>query len=122
MRCVIYSLDFEPITVIALDRWCLDHLQQHNRVSLQAIEEPPMQMPDPDEEITVSLRVVRLEAIWITRGDRRRFPVLFTSDEESALLLKSTFLAGQQRALQQECHTAFVRGAMWLYFKTGDSE
>ena len=56
-----------------------------------------------------SLKTVEIFAERIVRRGREHM-MLFTRDEESALLLKCAFLPGQQAGLQKREREAFVRG------------
>jgi len=123
MRVVIYDReDMEPITVISLPDWGRDYLreieqgQRGTEVTFPVIQ--PMRAgnwnsPAPAAELTdlrKSTCRLRFEPIWEGHdGKRRRLMWLCTTmDGETALLLRSTFLPGQQAAVNEEREKAFV--------------
>lgn len=127
MRVVIYDReDMEPITVITLPEWGRDYLreiEQGHRSS--EITFPVMQPMRAREFSDVASHVdpidfrmstcrLRFDPIWAGHeGKRRRLMWLCTTmDGETALLLKSTFLPGQQAAVNGEREKAFVSGLM----------
>lgn len=127
MRVVIYDReDMEPITVISLPEWGRDYLREIEQgkrgpdITFAVI--PPMRAgnwggadldasPADFRKHTCRLR---FEPIWEGHeGKRRRLMWLCTTmDGETALLLKSTFLPGQQAAVNEEREKAFVSGLM----------
>ena len=110
MRVVLYADDMEPITVIDLPAMAEGYLNERGVVRL-AVMLPPMlsvlaaQHP-PERD---SLKTVEIFAERIIRHGREHM-MLFTRDEESALLLKCAFLPGQQAGLQEREREAFARG------------
>lgn len=112
MRVVLYADDMEPITVIDLPALAEGYLAERGMVRL-AVMLPPMlsvlaatQAPKFDDCKTVTIFGER----FIRHG--REHMMLFTRDEESALLLKCAFLPGQQAGLQERERTAFARGVL----------
>ena len=110
MRTVLYADDMEPITVIELPELAVRYLNERGMVRL-AVSMPPLlsvlaakQEPSIDDFRTVTISAERLIC------HKREHIMLFTSDEESALLLKCTFLPGQQASLQEHERAAFARG------------
>ena len=110
MRVVIYATDFEPITVVELSDFAMKHLEKHGRVPL-AISLPPILVPStlngtPDRYDSWQVN------IWAERLNfhGNNHLMLFTRDEESALLLKATFLAGQRSSLQELERGSYARG------------
>lgn len=110
MRVVLYADDMEPITVIDLPALAEVYLNERGMVLL-AVMLPPMlsviaaQHP-PGRD---SIKTVEIFAERIVRHGREHM-MLFTRDEESALLLKCAFLPGQQAGLQERERDAFARG------------
>lgn len=120
MRVVLYTDDMEPITVIDLpamaerylsERWMarLDVMLPLN-LSVLSAAQPPVR----NDLKTVTIYSER----FIRHG--REHTMLFTSDEESALLLKCAFLPGQQAGLQERERAAFARGFMDALVKLGN--
>lgn len=112
MRVVIFAeSDFEPITAVMLGPSAIHHLRNNETLQL-AVMMPPMLEPwnagvVPD----FRMRTVRLRPVWIRNPHwpQDNF-VLVTHDEQSAMLLKSEFLPGQQAELSRRQESAFVRG------------
>ena len=110
MRSVLYTHDLEPITIIDVNHWMLKHLDEHKCVVL------PVQLQLPRVERyedligqRIKFHIVRITAerhVWRNVESY----MLFTEDEESALLLKAAFLPGQQSALNQRERDAMARG------------
>lgn len=120
MRVVLYADDMEPITVIDLPTMADRYLNEHGMVRL-AVLLPPMlsvlaakQSPKLGDCKTVTIFGERL----IRHG--REHMMLFTRDEESALLLKCAFLPGQQAGLQEREREAFARGFLKALARVGD--
>lgn len=109
MRVVLYAHDMEPITVLELSSWAYDFLQERGQVSLAVI--PPVKYVPPTE---LDLDVCKIWQVHITaeilhrHGERHL--MLFTHDEEQALMLKSAFLPGQRSTLQEHERKAFADG------------
>lgn len=90
MNVVIYTTDFEPITVVDLPRTALDKLEQTGGIRLAL-------GPDKDESgksITPPICTVIMCKLRWFNGEEK--PILVTKDEESALLLKPDWLPGQR--------------------------
>lgn len=120
MRVVLYADDMEPITVIDLPALAKGYLNERGMVRL-AVQLPPMlsvlaaqQAPRFDGCKTVTIFAER----FVRNG--REHMMLFTRDEESALLLKCAFLPGQQAGLQERERTAFARGFLEALARVGD--
>jgi len=120
MRVVLYADDMEPITVIDLPAMAEGYLNETGMVRL-AVKLPPMlsvmaaqQAPVHDVLKTVTIFAER----FVRRG--REHTMLFTRDEESALLLKCAFLPGQQSGLQERERAAFAHGFLDALVKLGN--
>ena len=108
MRAVLYAEDFEPITVIELTPFAADHLQQRGMVRLAV--QTPVQVSSTHTALSdFSFRTVTIHAELLRRGKHTHL-MLFTQDEESALLLKSAFLPGQHKDVQGREKQAFAQG------------
>ncbi|WP_248769083.1 hypothetical protein [Pseudomonas sp. MWU12-2345] len=111
MRAVLYTHDMEPITVIELEPWAWEFLREQGQVRL-AVYRPACVRHDPDETpqpFDMSQWIVRITAEVLVRGQHSSL-MLFTNDEEAALLLKSVFLPGQHREVQDREKSAFAQG------------
>jgi len=90
VNVVIYTTDFEPITVIDLPRTVLDKIEQTGGVRLALGS-------DKDESgntITPQMCTITLVKLRWFNGEEK--PILVTKDEELALLLKPDWLPGQR--------------------------
>lgn len=98
MRVVLYSAaDMQPITILDLPQPLLEFGAQQGRVYLHAIRpfnqfsrdanEPPSALIRPD--------VVAIDFERFTRRGQEHF-LLTTNDDELALLLRASWLPGQQ--------------------------
>jgi len=101
MNVVLYTTDFEPITVIDLPMWMLDHLEKYGGVKV-AIKRPVTQ--DFIERVAigtvegpecVTIRQARLK--W---ADGTVKTILVTEDDVLALTLKPEWLPGQRLQVQ----------------------
>lgn len=114
MRTVLYAHDMEPITVFDLNQWAHDFLLEHGSVRL-AIQTPMQaavdlaQVNPPSPMTTMDRFVVHITAERFMRNGKQTL-LLFTHDEEAALLLKADFLPGQLRGVQEMERGAYAKG------------
>lgn len=120
MRVVLYADDMEPITVIELSALAEGYLNERGIVRL-AVMLPPMlsvleaqQAPARGDCKTVTIFAER----FVRHG--RDHMMLFTRDEESALLLKCAFLPGRRAGLQEREREAFARGFLAALARVGN--
>lgn len=109
MRAVLYATDFEPITVIELTPFAVEYLEKYGRVYIPV--ELPVSLIEWKETDRPQKSFHQVD-IW---AEKLRFPngdhlMLFTKNEESAMMLKSVFLPGQRPALQEAKANAFAKG------------
>lgn len=121
MRVVLYTEDMEPITVIDLTTQAKKYLSEYGMVRL-AVLLPPM-LSVITEKTPPALDSIKTVSIYVEGFIRhgRKHMLLFTRDEESALLLKCAFLAGQQAVLQENERVAFSRGFLKALALVGDA-
>lgn len=101
MRAVLYTHDFEPITVIDLPMEYWNMLRRGHVIDLAVIR--PFRIKDykaEPETIYAPADTVRITSSFLVR-DGVVTMMLFTEDEELALLLPPEFLPGQQRELKR---------------------
>jgi hypothetical protein len=84
MNVIIYTTEFEPITVVDLPRSVLDKLEQQGGIKLAL---------GHDAETSPVCVLVLLKVRWLNGEEK---PILVTKDEETALLLKPDWLPGQR--------------------------
>lgn len=118
MRAVLYTFDLEPITVLELPADAVRYLRKGGAVSL-AVMEPISFDFDFDPSTRVTMRQVRIVAEPWRRREHETL-VLFTADEESALLLKAAFLPGQHSAVHEREKRAFAHGVLAAITRLGE--
>jgi hypothetical protein len=84
VNVIIYTTDFEPITVIDLPRTVLDKAEQQGGIKLSL---------GSAEDSAPICTLVMLRVRWVNGEEK---PILVTRDEETALLLKPDWLPGQR--------------------------
>jgi len=101
MNIVLYTHDFEPITVIDLPMWLLDALERDGSVKV-AVKRPIT--PDFVEKVAVGSvegpETVTIEAKRLRWHDGNIKPIYVTKDEVLALTLKPEWLPGQVLQVQ----------------------
>lgn len=117
MRAVLYAYDFEPITVIDVPEWAHEYMNQRQCFALAVCEPPPVRFCDAGVPATHSYRIVRIQCERLRRG-RTTHWMLFTNDEESALLLRAALLPGQLGEVQERQRAAFSKG-FWAALQLG---
>lgn len=96
MNVVLYTKDFEPITVIDLPLWLLEQLERRGSVRV-AVQQPVRLSPAPEDFYMPPIVTIYCEKMrW---RDGRVVPVLITHDDELALTLRPEWLPGQQQAI-----------------------
>jgi len=110
MRTVLYTHDLEPITILELEEWKMRMLEERGRVEL-AVMKPmsvaawnPSVVPEPEPIWRVCITAERFHS------NGQIHMMLFTHNEEHALLLKSAFLPGQRWALKELTAAEFAKG------------
>ena len=118
MQAVLYTNDFEPITVLDIPKWMWDRLMRGETIHIPVMRPfvfrsggyvPPI---DCDDSIAVHITGELLHR----KG--KRSLMLFTENDEHALLLRSDFLPGQRGELQIRERGAFARGFLDALMKT----
>ena len=101
MNVVLYTADFEPITVLDLPIWLLEQMEKVGYVRV-AVQEPLTNVladldKDPSTIHTPKIVNIRCEKLRWRDGSLK--PILVTPDEELALMLKPEWLPGQRQAV-----------------------
>jgi hypothetical protein len=108
----------EPITILELSSWAYDYLEKRGRVYLAV---PPTIRFTPPTEI--DLEACRISQVCITAEilsrNGVRHMMLFTHDEEPALLLKAAFLPGQLGTLREREREAMAKGFLQAFSMLG---
>lgn len=99
MQVVLYTTDFEPITILDLPTWLLDQMERNGGARI-AVSLPPELLDDEE----VDLEKYKLETVLILceklrwRDDTTK-TILVTPHEELALSLRPYWLPGQRQAV-----------------------
>lgn len=114
MRSVLYTADFEPITIVDLPGDALALLEQFGMFFLTP-PPAPVGIEVHIGSIAPALRETRRAKPLMILGEpikRRevRGWMLFVPDEEEALLLRSVFIPGQTEPLNEAKRLAYARG------------
>lgn len=106
MNAVLYTQQLEPITVVDIPMWAWERLWKGDAIQLAAqVQYRPWQ----GDDVTAVLPVVAITGERIERNGHRAL-MLFTSDEQHALMLRADFLPGQRGELKNRERGAFARG------------
>jgi hypothetical protein len=97
VKVVLYTEDFEPITVLDMPMWAIDRLQLGERIVLP--QRTPFELCPPYKNVVIrDVPQFKKVQIW---GERLLWKgccklVLVTNDETGALALDASWLPGQQ--------------------------
>lgn len=107
MNVVLYTNDFEPITVLDLPVWLLEQMEKVGYVRV-AVQEPLTNvLAKAPEDLSQFLqpKVVTIRCEKLRWRDGTLKPILITPDEELALMLKPEWLPGQRAAVNSYKNT-----------------
>lgn len=112
MRAVLYTHDMEPITVLDVPPKWQAYMMETGSICLAVI--PPLTLEPFDKNTDVTQMICQTYTVRITverlvRRDKTHV-MLFTQDEEAAMLLRSTFLPGQQTEVHRIKQKEFAKG------------
>lgn len=108
MNAVLYTHQLEPITVVDIPMWLWEHLSQGQPIRL-AVTAPLRLVPNEMPPTYTPSKMVEIFGELIRRREHETL-MLFTADEENALLLKADFLPGQRGELRNRERGAFAAG------------
>jgi hypothetical protein len=101
MNVILYTTDFEPITVVDLPMWMLEHLDRYGGCKV-AIKRPITQ--DFVEKVAVGTvegpECVTIRQAKLKWSDGTTKTILVTEDDVLALTLKPEWLPGQRLQVQ----------------------
>jgi hypothetical protein len=101
MNVILYTQDFEPITVVDLPHWLLEAVEREGAVKV-AVKRPIT--PDFIEQVAVGSvegpETVTIQAKRMQWNDGTIKPIYVTNDEVLALTLKPEWLPGQRMQVQ----------------------
>lgn len=111
MNVVLYTKDFEPITVLDLPTWLLEKLEKQGAIRV-AVQEPLKvniaKEPWSEPWMVPELKTVTIYCERLRWKDGTTKPVLVTPDEELALMCKPEWLPGQRQAVNS--YKTVIRG------------
>lgn len=102
MRVVLYTTDFEPITVLDLPMWLLDQLERQGVVRVAVPPRPEEMLKQIEENVGIFEPKMDIVDIFCERlkwKDGSVKTILITPNEELALALRPDWLPGQQQAV-----------------------
>lgn len=108
MHAVLYTHQLEPITVVDIPLWLWDRLARGEWVVLAVMERVRFG-PNMVDVTTPAPRRVEIFGERLIRREHETL-MLFTADEENALMLKAEFLPGQRGELRDRQRSAFAAG------------
>lgn len=100
MKVVLYTHNLEPITILDLPLWAISKGRQRG-VFILPVLDSPMTRCDPTAKPLNHPRIVYIEFTTLIWRNGSVHDILITADEESALLLKASWLPGQQRMVNE---------------------
>lgn len=108
VRTVLYTDDFEPITVLELPASARGFLEEHGLVRLAV----PTRVQFSPSTLPARYEQPKYVTVWTERFIRHGLShlFLFTNDDENAMLLRAAFLPGQRRDLRDQRANAFAEG------------
>lgn len=107
MNVVIYTEDFEPITVIDLPVWLLEQMERQGAVRV-AVMRPPQLAPAELPSDFEAPPIVTIYCEKLRWKDGTTKPILITYDEELAMSLRPEWLPGQRGAINS--YKQVIRG------------
>lgn len=100
MRVVLYTTDFEPITVLDLPLWLLERMEQQGGARVAVMPRLTTEMLTSDDPVTEpQLETVDILCEKLRWRDGSLKPILVTQSEQLALSLRPEWLPGQQQAI-----------------------
>lgn len=118
VNTVLYTHDMEPITVLQLSQRAVDYLRTTGMVRIPVMPANYMPRIPTDHLEPIDAYIVTITMDVIRKG-YQTYPILLTHDEESALLLRSAFLPGQQRARAADYASGVAHGFLLALEKLG---
>lgn len=107
MNVVIYTEDFEPITVIDLPVWLLEQMERQGAVRVAVMRPPQVAAAEPTGDFEMP-PIVTIYCEKLRWKDGTTKPILITYDEELAMSLRPEWLPGQRGAVNS--YKQVIRG------------
>ena len=100
MRVVLYTMDFEPITVLELPLWLLDQLERQGQVRVAVPPRLQDILKAAEQDVTMpQMDIVDIYCERLKWKDGSIKTILMTPNDELALALRPDWLPGQQQAI-----------------------
>jgi hypothetical protein len=100
MRTVLYTTDFEPITVLDLPVWLLERMEQEGGARVAVMPRlTPEVLREDEPAAEPKLETVDILCEKLRWRDGTLKTILVTPSEELALSLRPEWLPGQQQAI-----------------------
>ena len=100
MNIVLYTKDFEPITILDLPLWLVEQMERQGRVRIAVQDPATNQLIVADTSAgKQEPRTVILECLRIRWLDGTQKTIIVTKDDELALALRPNWLPGQRASI-----------------------
>ena len=111
MRVVLYSsIDGEPITVIDVPAHLIEHAKKHRFFSVPVIMPLTYDELANNDVLFDAPKIIDIEVRSVKWPDGQEQLLLYTANEELALLHRAEFLAGQLKSVQLQYKKGFSAG------------
>ena len=98
MNVVLYTGDFEPITVLDLPLWLLEQMEKQGAIRVAVMQPPTIEMLEqPPSAFQPEVVTIFCEKLRWRDGTLKT--ILVTPNEELALSLRPEWLPGQRQAV-----------------------
>lgn len=99
MKTVLYTTDFEPITILDLPIWLLERMEREGGARVAVTPRLTPELLQNDEAAEPKLETVDILCEKLRWRDGSLKPILVTPSEELVLALTPDWLPGQQQAI-----------------------
>jgi hypothetical protein len=99
MQVVLYTTDFEPITILDLPVWLLDQIEKNGGARIAVSLPPEMASTENIDLDKYKPDIVTIFCEKLRWRDNTLKTILVTPHEELALTLRPTWLPGQRQAV-----------------------
>lgn len=110
MHAVLYTKQLEPITIVDIPMYLWEKLAKGELIGLPVPVYPSTIIEEPEHlACQPTIETVLIYGLLIHIMGESSL-MLFTRDEEKALMLQSEFLPGQHKDVQRREQNSFVKG------------
>jgi hypothetical protein len=104
MQVVLYTTEFEPITILDLPVWLLDQMEKNGGARIAVTLPPGMIDGDTIDLTNYQPEIVTIFCEKLRWRDDTLKTILVTPNEELALSLRPDWLPGQRQAINHYKH------------------